>query len=131
MSVFDDVLLAVIDMAAETEPYSNIVIGALPPDNGISLTWATGGVSETYWDKNMVYEKAAVLNGKHLNAQTVADALGKIHLALTRTKSYPATAQYQILDIASVATPAYLDREENGQVLWGSSLQVRFFVKGG
>ena len=82
MSVYNDVLLAVLQMAQETNPYSPIVIGAMPPDNGISLFWTSGQLA-TQWDKRAAVTMNAVLNGKHAEQQTVADTLNKIHTFLS------------------------------------------------
>ena len=54
MSVYDDVLTAVIDLAEQTELYSKIVIGPMPPENGISIAWGSGNLN-SFLDK-----KAAV-----------------------------------------------------------------------
>ena len=42
MSVYDDVLLSVIAMAEEATPYASIIIGPLPPDNGLCMAWGSG-----------------------------------------------------------------------------------------
>ena len=172
MSVINDVLLAVIDMAesiydeptatepvepeqtgeatqestdtegeddtepseGDTEPeesglYAPILIGALPADNGICCTIAGGWPEATFIDKGMSYELSLVLNGKHANQQTVADTLNDIHQALTQTKTYPQTDAYQITNIETTASPSYIEREENKQYLYGSSLKVRFYYR--
>lgn len=132
-SVFDRVLNAVIDMAEETSPYADIVIGSLPADNGLSMTYTSGTVMSTDLKKGMSYEMAVVLNGKHSSQSTVLEALAAIHVALTRTKNYPRDTEYQINDIATISAPVYLEREQNtnAQWLYGSSLRVRFYYFGG
>ena len=65
MSVYDDVLLAVIAMAQQTAPYASIIIGPLPPDNGLCMTWGSGAPSEIYLDKNTLVEMPLLFNGKH------------------------------------------------------------------
>ena len=50
VSVYDDVLTAVIDLAEQTELYSKIVIGPMPPKNGISIAWGSGNLN-TFLDK--------------------------------------------------------------------------------
>ena len=131
MSVINDVLQAVIDMAEEIQPYASIVVGALPADNGISMTVGAGAPQTTFMTKGMVYEIDCVLNGKHSAQETVFDTLNDIHQALTMTKDYPATDEYQILDIQTTSSPNYIEREENKQYLYGSSVRVRFFFKKG
>lgn len=159
MSVINDVLLAVIDMAesiydepeqtgeatqestegeddtepseGDTEPglYAPILIGALPADNGICCTIAGGWPEATFIDKGMSYELSLVLNGKHESQQVVSDTLNDIHQALTQTKTYPQTDAYQITNIETTASPSYIEREENKQYLYGSSLKVRFYYR--
>lgn len=175
MSVINDVLLAVIDMAEsiydeptatepveteqtgeatqestdaeddtdtegedDTEPsesdtesglYAPILIGALPADNGICCTIAGGWPEATFIDKGMSYELSLVLNGKHESQQVVSDTLNDIHQALTQTKTYPQTDAYQITNIETTASPSYIEREENKQYLYGSSLKVRFYYR--
>lgn len=151
MSVINEVLLAVIDMAesiydepeqtgeatqesTDTEPeesglYAPILIGALPADNGICCTIAGGWPEATFIDKGMSYELSLVLNGKHESQQVVSDTLNDIHQALTQTKTYPQTDAYQITNIETTASPSYIEREENKQYLYGSSLKVRFYYR--
>ena len=124
--IFDDVLNAVIDMAEVTQPYANIIIGSLPPDNGICIT-GSSSPDETYLCKDMLMSMDVVLNGKHTNQQTLSNALGAIHVALTKTMEYPQTSEYQITNISTVAAPRLLDREQNSQWLYGSSLRVDFY----
>lgn len=129
MSVINDVLLAVIGLAQATNPYATITVGALPADNGIACSIATGAPDGTFMTKGMAYQFSMVLNGKHHNQQTVSDALNDIHQALTQRKTYPSTDTYQITDISTSSSPSYLGREENKQYLYGSALSVRFYYK--
>lgn len=131
MSVINDVLLSVLGIAQIEGLYATIRIGALPADDGLSIAIGAGGPETTFLTKGMSYEIDCVINGKHSNAQIVSDALNDIHQALTQTKEYPQTETYQINDIATIATPDYMGREDNGQILYGSSIRVRFFYKKG
>lgn len=114
-------------MAQATNPYATIGIGALPPDDGISMAFGPGGPDATFLNKGICYSVPIVLNGKHTDQQVVADALNAIHAALTMTKTYPSTSEYQITNISTISAPSYLDREQNSQWLYGSSLMVRFY----
>ena len=126
----DDIIDAVMDLAEETEPYADLVRGPLPPDNGISIYMGASGPSTTFMHKRIVYDFNLTLNGKHASQQTVAKALNAIHTALTTAKSYPATDYWEIANIETIELPAYLDREENNQYLYGSSLRVRAYIFG-
>ena len=127
MSVINDVLIAVIGMALDTNPYAAITIGALPADNGISAAIAVGAPDSTFLTKGMAYQFTMVLNGKHTSQQVVSDTLNDIHQALTQTMTYPRGDTFQITNIDTITTPEYLNREENKQYLYGSSLRVKFF----
>ncbi len=130
MSVYEDVLLAVIDMAAAAKPYAPILIGALPADNGISITWASGAPRSAFFSRNAVVQMTAALNAKHAQQLCCCDVLGRIHHVLTWRKTYPEADAWQITDIATIGAPAYIGREQNNQWLYGSSLRVTFFYRG-
>lgn len=127
-SVYSDVLQAVVQLLADAGVTA--VIGALPPNNGFSVAYATGGTDETYLNKNTRASMSVVFNGKNQNQQTLAQAMDRAHGALTRTKQYPMAPAFQITDIRTVNAPNYLGREENSQWLYGSSLEVTFFYRG-
>lgn len=129
MSVINSVLLAVIALAQEAQPYANIVIGALPAANGICCQVASGAPESTFLTKGMAFQISLVLNGKHSSQQVVSDALGDIHQALTQALEYPENEMFQITNIETIAAPSYIGREEDKQYLYGSSLRVRFFYK--
>lgn len=129
MSVYSDVLDAVISLANQTDPYKPVIVGALPPDNGISMAWASGTLN-TFWDKRAAVNMSIVLNAKHADQQTALIALSAIHTALNMTKMYPTADNFQITNIETISAPSYIGREENKQWLYGSSLSVKFFLKG-
>ena len=129
MSVYDDVLLSVISLAEQAGPYADIVIGPLPPDNGISIAWSTGALN-TFMDKRAAVSMSAVLNAKHADQTTASDMLGKIHTYLNMRKDYPAAESFQITNIETNGAPSYLGREQNKQWLYGSSLTVKFYLRG-
>lgn len=129
MSVYDDVLAAVVELANQTNPYAKVTVGPLPPNNGISISWSAGSLN-TFMDKKAAVSMSAVLNAKHKDQRKAADALGKIHTALNMTKIYPQTGNFQITNIETIGAPCYLGREQNQQWLYGSSLEVKFFLKG-
>ena len=129
MNAFDEILAAVIAMAQGTNPYATITAGALPTDNGICMTWASGAPASTFLDKRRADQRTRVCNGKNARQHAVSEALHAIHLALTKTKTYPSAPQWQITDLATVAPPSYLSREQTSQWLYGSSLRVKFYLR--
>lgn len=129
MSVYTDVLNAVIELINNTNPYSKVTVGSMPAENGISIAW-TSSVNNTFLNKFAAVEMTAILNGKHKKQQTVADGLGDIHTALSMRKHYPISDNFQITDISTLSAPSYLGREQNNQWLYGSSLRVKFYLRG-
>lgn len=129
MSVYDDVLQAVVELANDTNPYAVVTIGALPANNGICMAWASGSLN-TFFNKMGAVEMSAILNAKNTNQQAALDALSDIHTALNMTKNYPSSDNYQITNIETIGPPVYLSREQNSQWLYGSSLRIKFYLKG-
>ena len=128
-STFNNILNDVIDMAEETKPYSKISIGSNPPKNGLAMILSTGFPELTDFEKGLIGRHSILLNGKHSKQDKVYDAICKIHEALTRIKKYPNNDVYQILDISSTTYPTLIDREDNGQYIYGSALEVKFYWK--
>lgn len=130
MSVQNDIFLKVIELAQSITPapYASIVIGGMPASNGLAAqVLPSSSPQTTFMTKGMVYTFYVELLGKHQKAQVVSDTLNNIHLALTQTKDYPKTDNYQITNIATGSSPFYLNREES-QWLYGSTLLVEAFI---
>ena len=73
---------------------------------------------------------SAVLNCKNSDQELAADTLGKLHTFLNMRKDYPSADRFQITNIETTSAPVYLGREENNQWLYGSSLEVKFYLRG-
>lgn len=127
-SIPKQVLEAVRTLAQDSGfAYAQIVNGALPPDNGISLTTAGGGMDTTFFSVGQSVILSLVLNAKHENQATAQNALDNLHAYLTRRKTFPRGDAWQITSITTDSVPMYLDREQNNQWLYGSGLSVRFY----
>lgn len=129
MSVYDDVMAAVVGLANEVDTYAIVTVGALPADNGICMAWATGSMN-TFMNKKASVTMTAVLNAKNTSQQAAIAALGAIHTVLNMVTTYPSADNFQITNIETNGPPTYLSREQNSQWLYGSSLTVKFFLKG-
>lgn len=126
--MYDEILQAVIDMAASVVDVP-VRTGSMPPANGIAMTGQAA--SETiFLDIGSNERMSLVCNGKNSSQRIVIEQLDAIHKALTRRKDYPAGETWQIYSIETVASPRLLGREQNNQWLYGSSLLVKFNVKG-
>lgn len=126
--MYDEVLQAVIDMAAEAVGMQ-IVTGSLPPLGGIAMTGQAAPTS-IFLDIGSNERMNIVCNGKNTDQRTVIQQLDTIHRVLTRRKDFPAGSSWQIFAIETVASPRLLGREQNSQWLYGSSLLVKFNTKG-
>lgn len=128
-SSYTEITDAVIDMAQEVVS-DKIVVGALPPENGISMAPAAGASDITFFNKGQAMHISMVVNSKNEDQKTALDNLGKIHERLTLTEDYPSGDTWQITNIETNSTPVYLDREQNSQYLYGSSVRIDFYMKG-
>lgn len=130
MSIFESVLGAVIGMIDALRLYAPVMVGSLPADNGIAIA-KTGGAPTYMMGGDTSYNMTVVINAKHAEQQKAAEALGAIHETLPLARPYTPTSDgCQITSIESTSLPSYLDREENGQWLYGSSMNIRFYKKG-
>ena len=126
--MYDEVLQAVIDMA-EAAAGVSIVTGSMPPDDGIAMT-GNSGSNPIFLDMGSNESMNIVCNGKNAEQQAVIAQLDAIHAALTRRKDFPSNNTWQIYAIETTASPRLIGREQNSQWLYGSSLLVKFNVKG-
>lgn len=126
--MYNEVLQAVIDMA-QAAAGATVVLGSLPPDNGLAMT---GNASSypIFLDIGSNEQMNVVCNGKNTQQQAVINQLEAIHASLTRRKDFPSTDTWQIYAIETTASPRLIGREQNSQWLYGSSLLVKFNVKG-
>ena len=108
--------------------YAEVVVGAMPPHNGIAAQVTTGATDTTFLNKGIEIGLSIILNGKNESQQTALDTLNKIHQSLTMTKDYPNTDDYQIVDIRTDSFPNYIGLEDN-EYLYGSAFRVRAFIK--
>lgn len=127
MAVYDEVLNAVCDLAQIDGLYADIKIGSDPPENGICMIMSGGSPAVVNLATDMLFRKSILINGKHKNQQTVLEALGAIHEALTKTFQYPSTDDWRIIDIETESAPTLIGRGENSQWIYGSSVSVSFY----
>lgn len=121
--IYEEVLNSVIDMA-ETACGKKIVIGSMPPDDGIAMI-GNGYTVDTYLDIGTDERISITVNGKSSNQEQVYEQLEAIHKWLTRRKDFPHGDGWQIYSIQTVGSPRLIGREENSQWLYGSSIAVR------
>lgn len=129
MSYTTDILLEVIRLAQEIDPFCTIRRGALPPDDGICMEIATGAPETTFLDRRSVLSLSVVLNGKHSDLTKLSRALDAIHHHLNHLNDYPITEAWQMLSISTASVPHQIGRESSGQWLFGSALTVTFLER--
>ena len=123
-------VLQAVRTKAQTAVTKSIVFGALPPDDGISMAFATGASDETFLDKGQNYHASVVINAKSADQLNALEWLSAIHETLTLTDDYPSGTNWQICNIETTGVPMYLGREENSQYEYGSSVRIDFYMKG-
>lgn len=126
--MYDEILQAVRRMASDAAGVS-VVTGSLPPDNSIAMTGSSSSYP-IFLDIGSNERMNVVCNGKNFSQETVIRQLDAIHRALTRRKDFPTGNGWQIYAIETISSPRLLGREQNSQWLYGSSLAVKFNVKG-
>jgi hypothetical protein len=129
-SVIDQVLEAVIGLMNATQPFATVTRGALPTGPGLTCEIGPSTPESMHMDKNTVIPLDVTLNGKHHDLKTLSDAMNEIHSALTRAKSYPSAARWQIVDITNQTLPQRIGREQNNDWLMASALSVKFYWRG-
>ena len=125
--MYEEVLQAVINMAELTGV--SVVVGSLPPDNGIAMTGSSSSYP-IFLNIGSNESMNVLCNGKNVNQQTVFSQLDAIHQTLTRRKDFPHGNNWQIYAIETQSSPRLIGREQNSQWVYGSSLTVKFNVKG-
>jgi hypothetical protein len=127
--MYGEILQAVKTLATfYASPYTKIELGAMPIDNGLAMYLGAGALEWDYLNRGSVNSISVALNGKHTDQQTVVTVLSTIHKSLTRLKEYPAGADWKILNIKTASAPNYIERD--GQWLYGSTLDIQFYLEG-
>jgi len=122
---YTQLLNDILGLLGNVDLYSKVMIGSMPADNGIAMYLSPGAPDIIDLKKNTINEISLVVNAKHENQLICLQALSDIHYYLTVSQNYPGN----ILDIETSTSPNYLDREENGQWLYGSILNVKFTIR--
>jgi hypothetical protein len=126
--MYDEVLQAV-RLMAESACGASIVTGSLPPDNGLAMAGQAASAS-IFLDIGSNERMSILMNGKNVDQRTVISQLDAIHRSLTRREDFPQGDGWQIYAIETVASPRLIGHEQGRQWLYGSSLLVKFNVKG-
>lgn len=104
-----------------------VVVGSLPPHEGVAIQLATGAVESAYLPRTNLHRDTYVINAKYADQKTAIDNLNAIHEALTKRIGYPEDDEWQISVIATSTSPDYLGQEGNEYYLYGSSIVVKWY----
>lgn len=125
-----DEIVAALQKMIQALVSGPVVIGSMPPLDGYAVSFAGGAPMEIYRNLMTNEDLPVVFNGKGEDQQTVADAMDRVHLALTTAKALPFSARWQIYAIETTSAPQLIGREENRNWLYGSSFRVKFYQRG-
>ena len=125
-----DEIVAALQKMIQALVSGPVVIGSMPPLDGYAVSFAGGAPMEIYRNLMTNEDLPVVFNGKGEDQQAVADAMDRVHLALTIAKALPFSARWQIYAIETTSAPQLIGREENRNWLYGSSFRVKFYQRG-
>ena len=131
----DWILDAIIDeIEKNLKLYSSVKVGSLPQRSGIAMYIGAGSPQSKYMDTATLNTLYATVNAKHKDQRQAAAALEKIHSHLNRLSVYPSGVHdgksWQITDISTSSAPNFIGQEGDGQHLYGSILQIKFYYGG-
>lgn len=131
----DWILDAIIDeIEKNLELYSSVKVGSLPQRSGIAMYIGAGSPQSKYMDKATLNTLYATVNAKHKDQRQAAAVLEKIHSHLNGLSVYPSGEHdgkgWQITDISTSSVPNFIGQESDGQHLYGSILQIKFYYGG-
>lgn len=120
---------SVMDLIDAMGNFANITRGALGIDNGLCCEISPSNAEEVYLDKNAYFTITLALNGKHHDLQTLSDTMNNICDSLTRAKSYPTGAGFEIVDITNGIMPRIIGREQNNAWLMAGDIIIKIYRK--
>ncbi len=131
----DWILDAIIDeIEKNLKLYSCVKVGSLPQRGGIAMYIGAGSPQTKFMNKATLNTIYATANAKHKDQRQVAAALEKIHSHLNGLGVYPSGEHdgkyWQITDISTSSAPNLIGQESDGQYLYGSILQIKFYYGG-
>lgn len=131
----DWILDAIIDeIEKNLKLYGGVKVGSLPQRSGIAMYIGSGSPQSKYMDKATLNTIYATANAKHKDQRQAAAALEKIHSHLNGLSVYPSGEHdgkyWQITDICTSSAPSFIGQESDGQYLYGSILQIKFYFGG-
>jgi len=129
--MFDEILTSIITLATTgTNLYSSIIVGSLPPDNGIACYLGPGAPISEDMRRGSVHELNVVFNAKNTDQQICISSLSAILRKLTLLVGFPHGDGWVIANISTGMTPEYTGQYENNQWLYTATFKVLVYLKG-
>ena len=129
----DWIINAIID-DIEQHLKLRVKVGTLPQRGGIAMYIGSGAPQSKYMDRGTLNTIYATLNAKNREQQKAVALLEQIHDYLNRLQNYPNGERYgiswQITDVSTSSAPSFIGQECDGQYLYGSILQIKFYYGG-
>ena len=126
----DEILLTLQQMI-QALTGASVVIGSMPPNEGFAVSFAGGAPLETFRTLSTNESLPVLFNGKGGDQESLAQQMDAVHQALTTSKVLPYCASWQIYAIETTAAPQLVGRELNSYWIYGSSLRIKYYAKGG
>lgn len=125
MSIINEAVESVMDLIDGMKLFSSISRGALGTGAGLCCEVGPSSPYEVYLDKNQYIPLDLTINGKHMNLETLSNAMNAIHETLTTLKEYPSGDDWAIVDITTYTEPQIIGRESANDWVMASSLSVK------
>lgn len=125
-----DEIIDALQQIAQSLVNAPVVIGSMPPLNGYAVCAAGGRPVETFRNLTANMDIPVLFNGKGADQQMLAQSMDAVHLCLTTSKNLPYTDKWQIYAIETTSAPNLVGREENQNWVYGSSFNVKLYLKG-
>ena len=124
-----DIIDEVCDIIEAEIKNIKLVVGAMPPLNGVGIQQSSGSVLSEYLPRTALHRTTLVINSKNSDQKTALQNLVDIHLVLTKRIGYQSTEDWQITNIRTVNAPDFLGQENDEAYMYGSAVEVLWYDK--
>ena len=125
MSIINAAIESVMDLIDGLNLFSTISRGALGTGEELCCEMGPTSPETVFLDKHQYIPVDLTINGKHMNLQTLSDAMNTIHESLTMLREYPYGDGWEIVDITTMTEPQVIYREDSNAWVMASALLVK------
>ena len=119
-----DLVNEIITLAKGFASVSDIEVGALLIDEGISIYNAPSGIDDTFLDKKSTFTAAFTFLAKYANQQTAVDKLDAIGVGMSQLTTFPALTDVQIYNIDYTTRVNYVDKDDDNKYIYNIVIDV-------